>query len=197
MRTLAALLGAMVATPAAAHGTLAGAEGFYAGALHPVLAWDHFLLLLALGALLGRQPHRPVGALIGLAVGLGSGLALGTAGVSWPLAPLIIAASAALGGAAVAVALPAGGLAIMAFATVGGVLIGIDTGVPGSNATAGDLGLYAGVFAGVLLIVIDTMGLTFVAHRPPYAIAFRVAGSWIAAAAVMMLALHLRSAGGA
>jgi hydrogenase/urease accessory protein HupE len=197
MRAFAALLAAVVATPAAAHGTLAGADGFYAGALHPVLAWDHFLLLLALGALLGRQPHKPVGALVGLAVGLGSGLALGTAGIAWPLAPLVIAASAALGGAAVAAAVPAGGLAVALFATVGGVLIGIDTGVPGSTATTGVIALYAGVFAGVLLIVIDAMGLTFVAHRPPYTIAFRVAGSWIAAAAVMMLALHLRGAGGA
>ena len=41
------------------------------------------------------------------------------------------------------------------------------------------------------------MALASVAHRPPYGIAVRVAGSWIAAAAVMVLALHLRHSGAA
>ena len=56
---------------------------------------------------------------------------------------------------------------------------------------------YAGVFVGVFLLALNAMALASVAHRPPYTIAVRVAGSWIAATAVMVLALRLRDLGAA
>jgi hydrogenase/urease accessory protein HupE len=188
---LLALVLALAATPAAAHGALAGAGGFYAGMLHPVLAWEHLLLLLALGGLLGRRPRMPAAApLTALAAALATGLALGTAGIAWAAAPFGILAAAAVAGAALAAGLPARGPAAAILATACGLAIGIDTGVPGGAAWLA----HAGVLTGVLLIALNAMALTSAAARPPYAVAVRVAGSWITAAAVMVLALHLRGA---
>jgi urease accessory protein len=192
---LLALAVAALAAPADAHGTLPGGGGFYAGALHPFLAWEHFLLLLALGALLGRQPHRPgQAALIGLAVALGTGLALGGAGVALPAGSGILAA-AALTGAALAAGLPVPGPALALLAAGCGLAIGVDSGVPqpAGAAAATVYAPYAGVFVGVFLIALNAMTLASVACRSPYTIAVRVAGSWITAAAVMVLALHFRA----
>ncbi|MGL4320071.1 MAG: HupE/UreJ family protein, partial [Paracoccaceae bacterium] len=57
--------------PAAAHGTLPGGGGFTGGFLHPLVAADHLLLLLAMGGLIGRQHirHPVAGLLAGLALG--------------------------------------------------------------------------------------------------------------------------------
>ena len=75
---------ALSAAPASA--ALPGG-GFYAGALHPFFAWQHLLLLLGMGLLLGGQ-SRPSRAPLPLAVGLAAGLALGTTGAVASSAPL-------------------------------------------------------------------------------------------------------------
>ena len=66
------LLLVMLGLPAQAHGTLPGGGGFYSGALHPLVAIEHLLLLLTGGLILGRDGLRwPL-----LALGLGVGVRL-------------------------------------------------------------------------------------------------------------------------
>ena len=83
--------------------------------------------------------------------------------------------------------------ALVLLAAAAGLATGLDTGVP--PATVATWVPYAGVLVGVFLIVLNAMAAATVARRPPYGIAVRVAGSWITAAAVMLLALHTRRMG--
>lgn len=183
-----------LATPAHAHGTLPGGGGFYAGLAHPFLAWEHLLLLVALGLLLGRHPRGSARiALLALALALAAGLAFGTAR-AWPEAAGAVLIATLVAGAAIATAMPVPPLAATALAAACGLAIGLDTGVPvpqGGVAFAP----YAGVLVGVFLIALDTMALASVAHRPPGPIAVRIAGSWIVAVAAMLLALQLQRLG--
>lgn len=193
-----AVAAAFVARPASAHGTLPDGGGFYAGALHPFLAWEHLLLLIALGLLLGRQPRDPSRLpLGGLAVALATGLALGAAGYGSETTTVILALTT-IAGIAVALALPLPVAAAAMLATAGGLMIGLGTDMPAPSGGLRNANFlpFAGVFVGVLLIALDTMALASVARRPPFPIAVRVAGSWITAAAVMLLALQIRRFGG-
>lgn len=197
------LLPALIwAAPAQAHGTLAGGGGFYAGAAHPFLAVEHLLLLLAAGMLLGRArrdqgPRAARAPLWGLAAGLAAGLLVGATGVQprW-LAELALALAMLAGGALAAGTLRPPQAVALAAGLVAGLVVGLDTGVPAQAGGIAALAPYAGVFAGVFLIVLNMMALGSVAVRPPFTIALRIAGSWIAAVALMVLALQLRGAAG-
>ena len=146
--------------------------GFYAGALHPLLALEHLLLLLALGLLLGRRPDGPARApLIGLAVGARGRAGARRAGLAWPAAPLGILVGAILAGLAVAAGAPvpspgAGCCSRPSRASRSA----LDTGVP--PAVRARPGLpYAGVFVGVFLIVLNAMALA--SARAPAALPHR------------------------
>lgn len=198
IRFLCLAAAALAAGPARAHGTLPGGGGFYAGAAHPFLAWEHLLLLIALGLLLGQPPREAGRApLAVLALALAAGLALAAEGVAWSAATLVVLGGAMLGGGALALALALPVAVRAAFAAVAGLAIGLDTGVPVPQAGAGIAALlpFAGVLVGVFLIVLNAMALASVAVRPPFSIAVRVAGSWIVAVAVMVLALAIRPLG--
>lgn len=188
------------ATPAHAHGALPGTGGFYAGALHPFLAWEHLLMLIGVGLLLGQQPRRAMRApLACLGLALGVGLAIGTSAPAAPAVSLVILAAATTAGAALALALALPVMAAAAAAAVSGLSTGLDTDVPvlADSAFVATYAPHFGVFVGVFLIVLNAMALASAARRPPYTIAVRVAGSWIAASAVMVLALHFRLGAGA
>ena len=186
-----------VGTPAGAHGTLAGGGGFYAGAMHPFLAWEHLLLLIGLGLLLGRK--RPVDRwpLVFLAVGLASGLVMGFGGVVWSGTAIAVLVGGVAAGLCLALAVPlpraAGAGAGMAI----GLAVGVDTGVPVDPGTVPAAVWYAsgGLFVAVFLIVLNAMALANAAGTR-YAIVLRVAGSWIAAATLMVLAFEFRRSGG-
>ena len=203
MRTRAEVvagLGALVllsAVPASAHGALPGGGGFYAGLAHPFLAIPHLLLLLALGLLLGRRPMPvPRLPLIALAAGLAAGLALGRD----EFLPLLL--PSAIVGLGLVMALwlaaafdaPVGLLTALALAT--GLGVGLDTGVP--PQAAGWLAAaapYMGVAAAVALVVLDAAALSTAVNRPPLAISLRVAGSWLAAMLLIILAFQARGLG--
>ncbi len=178
-----ALLALLAATPAAAHGTLPGGGGFQAGVAHPFLAAEHLLLLIGLGALLGRQGlRRPLaGLLIGLICGLGLTL------LHWgPMQPAILILALVVGGL-LAAAIPVGDAVLIGIATVAGILVGADT----DGATV--IGAYVGVIAGVFLIVLNSMALARLGATWLNGVPLRVAGSWVAAAAILVLAFLLRT----
>jgi urease accessory protein len=196
IRSLLVLAAILAAGPAAAHGTLPGGGGFYAGALHPFLAWEHLFLLIALGLLMGRPPQRAGRApLAWLALGLAAGLALGAAGLVWSAAPLVVLAEALLVGLALALALPLPAAVLAVAAAAAGLAVGLDTGVPSGNGAATLLLPRTGVVVGVFLIALNAMALAALARRPPFPVALRVAGSWIVAVAAMVLALQVRRLG--
>jgi urease accessory protein len=180
----------LAATPAAAHGTLPGGGGFYAGAMHPFLAGDHLILLFGLGLALGKHGERR--ALIGLLVALIAGfwattLTLGT------MQPAVLALALAIG-CALAAGLKTTRTIAVGGAVIAGFLVGADTDGPsGANAIIA----YAGVTLGVFLIVLNAMALAHLGARKLNGVPLRVAGSWIAAAAMLVLAFVARTQFGA
>lgn len=175
----------LLAGPAAAHGNLPGGGGFAAGFAHPFLATEHLLALVALGLLIGRQTIRaPVLALLG---GLVAGVALGMV-ATLPVQALILAGALAIG-ALIASNLRLPDMAVMLAAGVIGLMVGADTdGLTGATAAMA----FAGTVVGVLAIVLNCMALAQAARTRLDGVPLRVAGSWIAAAAVLILAFLLR-----
>ena len=175
------VLFALLAGPAAAHGTLPGGHGFAAGFAHPFVATEHLLALLALGILIGRQnTRRPLaGLLAGLIAGFGVGLlALGT------LQPLILL-SAMVTSSVLAANLRLSDPIVTGGAVIVGLTVGADT--DGLTMIAA-----AGTVTGVFAIVLNAMAAAQFAAPRLNGIPLRIAGSWIAAAALLILAFLLR-----
>ena len=91
-------LAALITTPALAHHPLAGApmetfsHGVLSGIGHPLLGFDHFFFVVAVGlaaAMIGRLSTAPFGYLAGMV----GGIALVASGIALPAVELIIAAS--------------------------------------------------------------------------------------------------------
>ena len=190
---IAALL-ATVPKPAAAHAGLGGGGGFLSGVFHPFVAIEHLILLLGLGLLSARVPREQRGPGFTL---LGVGLLLGVAVAQ-------MAPGGAITAAILGLAVVTGGLVSLAphrlsavllagLASLIGLAVGLDTDI----ITGWQHGLAAlavstaGLATGVYLIVLDAAALASLAARRPFPIAVRVAGSWIAAIGLMLLALSL------
>ena len=193
----AGLLLVLVAAPgqAAAHGGLRGGGGFYSGAAHPVLAIEQLLGLLALGLLLGQQGRSTAGVpLLALALTLCAGLVAATATLR--AEPMMLGLALLLGTCvAAAPRVAPWGLTIAAALT--GATIGFGTDAPASEPDlVATIAPYAGVFVGVFLIVLNAAAIASVARQPAFRIAVRVVGSWIAAIALMVLALRFRMMAG-
>lgn len=193
---LAAILLPAGAAPAAAHGTLEGVASFYAGLLHPLLVAAHLLLLLGLGLLLARAgrtaaPSSLAAWLAGLLGGLGL-VATGAGLAGSTLPPLALAAAQGLLLAA-ALTPPRGLLAALAAAS--GLALGLDS-EPGPAAANERLLQLAGTGLGSSAFLVLVAGALVDRSGPGFRIGIRVAGSWIAAAALMVLALALRGGTG-
>ncbi len=187
----AVVLIGLTATPALAHGTFAPGQGFIAGVQHPVFAFAHLIALLGLGILLGRQqPKSVTWPLAGLAVSLGLVLLTGPL-LHQPASTLVLALVAGL---LIAWARPVPVAILTVLAIAIGVAVGSDTDLTLTEGAkrAEVIGAGLGVFAGVFLIVLNSLAFARVATHPVAAIGVRVAGSWIAAASLMVLALLLR-----
>jgi urease accessory protein len=181
---LAALLVLLLAGPAAAHGTLPGGNGFQAGALHPVVAIEHLLALLVTGLAIGRAEGRGVVA-TGL-LALFAGLALGLLrSVPQPGSNVILLSALVLGVLLLwGRRLPIGMIAPLVLLL--GWAIGADTDIPaGAGVAAG-----AGLFVAAGLIVLNMAALSqWAGTRWP--VVPRIAGSWVFAIALMVLALRI------
>jgi urease accessory protein len=180
LKRLAALL-IFSASAAEAHGTLPGGGGFYSGALHPLVALEHFLVLLAAGLALGRDGYRrPLWA---LAVGLGAGLWLGEAGLS----VLLLVLTLGLGSVLVLQWRAPEWVHWVALLAIG-LAVGLDTDVPQTAPLLAALGVAVTVF----LITLNAFALGHALAGSRAALVLRVAGAWMLAAALMVLALSLR-----
>jgi len=183
------------ASTAHAHSPIKGIGGFYAGFLHPVTGLEHVLPFAALGILAGQQGDRVAPALFLFAVML----MLGAMAALWvPALPYIgllnILSGILLGGlVAAAWRLPVALLYVIA------IVFGLTHGFANGAALNGafkpylfipGLGLAGLVVPAWLMIVTDLI------LRQKYnwmRIAVRVAGSWITAIGVLVLATSGRA----
>ncbi|WP_348752784.1 HupE/UreJ family protein [uncultured Aquincola sp.] len=185
-RTLAATL-ALGAGAARAHSPIQGVGDFYGGMLHPLLVPAHLIALIAVGLWLAQQ--RPV-----------SGRALSATLLAVPLGMV----AAAIGGwqnlelpllavgAAVALAVALARELPWAWrAGVGawlGALLGADSLPDGLRDRALWMSL-GGTWLSVFLVLALVVALSDLAVRPWMKIGLRVLASWLAAAALLVLAL--------
>jgi len=191
-----ALLATGLLLPAAAHAHLVstGLGPFYDGLSHFVLTPEDLLPALALALLVGLNGART--GRTTLFVLPSAWLAGGLAGLAWPT----MASSSALTVASLLIlgAMVAADLWLrLAWSVALAVLLGLLNGYLNGSAMAGaKLGLtgLAGIVSALFVIVALAAALV-VAQRAPWArIAVRVAGSWVAAAGLLLLGWSLRAA---
>lgn len=185
-----------LAAPAQAHSPIEGLNDFYAGALHPFLAPAHLVVLLALGLAIGQhaQPAlaRAKPPLLALLLALPLGLATHRLAGDPDTDRALLGLAAALGLAVAAQwRAPAAALAVLTVAIA--LNVGWGSGPGGVGDRERVLAL-AGTAASVLLLVTYVAVIASHATRPALRVATRVAGSWLAATALLVLALSFAQA---
>jgi urease accessory protein len=176
---------------ALAHSPIAGLNHFYNGVLHPAVVPAHALATVALGLLCSQLP-----ALAGRRVlaGFLGGMVAGLAALALPVAATgagqALLAGAAVLGLLVATGAPAAVRLLPALGAALGLCLGLDS-VPAATPGTLDWSLtLAGQAVGVCLIASATLLLASrLGLQAWQRVARQVMGSWIAASALMVLAL--------
>ena len=178
------------ADSARAEAPMGGIEGFYGGLLHPILVPAHALGLLAFGLFIGQQDARyrraPAAIFVAaLVVGLAAiMLAVGQT----PAGEVLLAAGAVLG-ALVAIARPLPRLIGWLTAAVTGAAIGLDSPPQVISIALATVTLI-GTGLGACIALAIVVGVTACLRRHWQLLGVRILGSWIAASAVLALAVR-------
>ena len=186
---LAALMLALTATPALAHRVAPGVGGVLGGALHPLLVTDHSLAILGLGLLIGQQTDWARPAPFTFIVVLVAGLLILTLGVAVPYAGIVVMLCALIAGVLVAFGRALPEALGCGLAGVTGLAIALDSPPEVVSVREANWMLIGtGFGATILLIVVVEIASRL---RPSWTrIGARVLGSWIAAGAILLLALR-------
>ena len=188
---------AVLAFPAeaGAHTAMEGSNHFTGGVLHPVLTPAHVLILLGLGVSLGQHVPLRTGVLLRVFAPLAA-IALGLTATGWiaSVHPAVLAVIALCAGAVVALGKEPPPFARGALFAAGALAIGLDSGVEtGGAATV--ITTLLGTWIGLLLFLFSIAYYASLAaerKRKWMDIGLRVAGSWIIAISLLMLAFALR-----
>ncbi|WP_296709103.1 HupE/UreJ family protein [Rhodoblastus sp.] len=188
-----AIAGGLTSWPglAEAHAPLAGLGIFYAHLLDPFVAPSHGLLLIAAALICGQQGRDSarwgvVAFCVAFALGL---IAAQLGGMGGVREPVLLAASLALG-AAICLDRPVGRVVTVLAAAGAGALLGLESENAGETSRETALTL-AGLASGFIYLLILIAGLTVGFKKHWHRVGVRIAGSWIVAASVLVLALSL------
>jgi urease accessory protein len=181
---------AVMVEPAQAHAPIKGIGAFYNGLLHPLFVPAHLLLVFGFGLLLGQHaPNTSRFGWLAFVAALWTGLVIGhLSGTDVPVMLLLLTALAA--GLLVAVDWSIPGVAAAALGGVAGFTIGMDS-MPEPLTSKETLLALAGTGVGAALIVSYIGGAAAWLQAPWQRIGIRVAGSWTAASALLVLALAI------
>ena len=164
--------------------------GFVAGLVHPVSTPAHVVALIGLSLIAGRNFLRAGAAIVGAFVfGLAAGLGAIAWGVGETPASDVLLASATLCGLIAASGVAAPVLLAVPAALVSGLALGLDS--PPESILLGEaVAMLVGTACGGIgaLAMIAFLASTMARWRE--GILLRVAGSWIAAIAILVLALR-------
>ncbi len=176
-----------------AHSPIEGIDNFYSGLLHPVFVPAHLLLLIALGLFIG---HRGVkdnqAALLVFLIAVALGLIAAWFSFGVELEVLILTGAASLG-ILIATSLELNRYWCASIAALAGLSLGIDSSqdtLSGAEKSAALLGNGLGLY---LLILYPTAAADRFNKKPWQKIGVRIIGSWIAASALLVLALSYSS----
>jgi urease accessory protein len=176
------------AAPASAHPVF-GVTGFAGGLLHALLVPTHLMAVVALALLIGQQ-RRGRGAIIAYAGAIIAGLgAIALAYVPTRAEEGVLAAAASAG-LLVALARPLPRSVGVLLAGAVGLAVALDSPPEAISLRDANLALL-GTAIGALLVLLALLQLTTRLTRGWQRIGARIAGSWIAATAILVLALRL------
>jgi urease accessory protein len=185
------------AASADAHSTVKGVGDLYAGLLHVLTALEHVLPFIALSLLAGQRglKARAEAVLLVFPVALMAGAACALWLPPVPGLAFFNVASAILLGGLVAAAWPLPGAVFYGLV----VIFGVSHGFANGEAISGSIKAYLFILgiglAGLAVLAYGTLMVDFLLRRKAgwITIAVRVAGSWIAAIGVLVLATAGRS----
>jgi urease accessory protein len=184
-----------VSTDAHAHSAAKGIGDFYAGALHPLTSLEHLLPFLAFGILAGQQGQKaePVLAAFAAALLAGATLSLWLPGTPW-VSVANLASSVAFGGL-VALARPLPAAPFYAIAIGFGLTHGFANGEGMAKGGKPYLFIPGVALAGLFVTAYGLIATDWLLRRKTgwVTIALRVAGSWIAAIGILVLAVGSRA----
>ncbi len=185
----AALIAGLWPAVASAH-PIQGVGDFYSGMLHPLLALEQILPMIALSLLAGQQERRFAAGVLGVFPGAliaGACAAL----LRTPPAFLVATITASMVGLGLLVAIsrPLPRTPLFALAAALGACEGMLVGAEATDGVAA-WRFIPGACLAALLVLAYGIGLVRRLRAPWTRIAVRVAGSWLAAAGIMVLALR-------
>lgn len=176
-----------------AHSPIEGIDSFYSGLLHPVFVPAHLLLLIALGLFIGQRGVKDnQAALLVFLVAVALGLIAAWFSLGVELEVLILSGAASLG-ILIATNFKVNRYWCASIAALAGLLLGTDSAqdaLSGSEKSASLLGNGLGLY---LLILYPTALADRFNRKPWQKIGVRIIGSWIAASALLVLALSYSS----
>jgi urease accessory protein len=185
------LLAALLPDTAQAHPVVEDVGGVYGGLLHPLMVPAHLMGLVALGLLAARQKEPQRRALLAL---LAASFIVGLAVVVAAFAPtdqdVAVLGVSALAGILVAIARRLPLLVTAPLMLAGGLAIELDSVPQEISMVATFLALTGTAVGGATIAVV----VAEIARRPRdhwQHVAVRVVGAWIAAGAILGLALRL------
>jgi urease accessory protein len=194
MRALAGSLTGIVwlstIDPAAAHPALQGVSGFYGGLLHPLLVPSHLIAAVGLGLLIGQQaPHEARAAPVAYIAAVIAGLAAIALAYVPTFAEETLLGCAAISGLLAALARPLPQVTVVPLAAATGLSLALDSPPDAISLAAANRALLGtAVGAGILLVSVSEGASRL--RRTWQRIGLRIAGSWIAASAILVLALR-------
>jgi HupE / UreJ protein len=166
-------------------------DAFYGGLSNPLLVPAHVLALCSLGLLLGQQPiSRRIGLLAAFAASLVVGITVVVAAFVVRDADFAVLVVAAAAGLAVAAAHRFTIVIAVPLTLVAGAAVALDS-VPQEISMLRSFLALAGTAVASLLVVALLGTFAALARQDWQRIGLRIAGSWIAASAIMVLALRL------
>jgi hypothetical protein len=166
----------------------------YAGLFHPFLTPTHALGLVASGLLIGQQARgKRLGAELLFMLALSGGLLALVFAVGETPASEVLLATTAVAGALVAAGFPLSILIIGVLAAAIGATIGLDSPpevISLEEAAAMLVGTGIGATIGLLLVAALASCIVHNTARNWQKLAVRVLGSWVAASALLALAVR-------
>jgi urease accessory protein len=189
----ALLLAVLVPFPAdvaTAHPAFGGG-GFIGGVLHPLFVPAHALAIVALGLLIAQQsPQWPWPASVAYCAGLAAGfVGIVSAMVPPPLDKALLA-SALVSSALIALARPIPQLLVSALSLLTGLALAFDSPPHAISLWEANI-ILIGTFCSAVVLLLAVIEGARALGRNWQRLGVRIIGSWIAATAIMALALRL------
>jgi urease accessory protein len=191
VRALAALAFTIAAGPALAHPPVPGVGGFLGGLLHPMFVPAHTLAVLAIGLLIGQQAWSRTAALAYIAA-VAIGLAVLTFGFVPRLMTELLLVLTVACGALVALARPLPEAAGCVLAGATAFVLALDSPPEVISVREANF-MLIGTGFGATLLMIAAVEVAARLRGDWQRIGARIIGSWVAAAAILVLAVRLAS----